>query len=341
MAKSATFQVKNNTNVFIGTEATMGTAVAAGGLLTELPVTDYSFSEIAAGGQTLNAAPFRVGGGLTQSNNMVKEQRHDRMYEVSVTFMCTDAAVKRVMLNMIEDGASGNISALIGSMPSTLDFKHNTSNAIPVSLVFRDLSHDADNDIVFRSCMATSMTFSGDIGSNGGIVMCTAVFQTAYAPTANTDLTYNNGSNVNVSAQQTMFNMHDISASSATPSGGSAEDLLLFSFELNIARTVTRVGFDSSSSFDPMGYALGGYEVTGSLNAKRDGESVSAIAEATSFALDIDTGVYQILAPTCLIDSASISFDDDGFKQVIPFRAVYSGATSSTIVSFAGSASDS
>lgn len=341
MAKSATFQVKNNTNVFIGTEATMGTAVIAGGLLTELPVTDYSFSEIAAGGQTLNVAPFRVGGGLTQSNNMVKEQRHDRMYEISVTFMCTDAAVKRVLLNMYEDGASGNISALIGSMPSTLVFQNGQSNAIPVSLVFRDLSHDADNDIVFRSCMATSMTFSGDIGSNGGIVMCTAVFQTAYAPTANTDLTYSNGSNVTVSAQQTMFNMHDISASTATPSGGSAEDLLLFSFELNIARTVTRVGFDSSSSFDPMGYALGGYEVTGSLNAKRDGESVSAIAEATSFALDIDTGVYQILAPTCLIDSASISFDDDGFKQVIPFRAVYSGATSSTIVSFAGAGGDS
>ena len=341
MAKSATFQLKNNTNVFIGTEATMGTAVAQSGLLTELPVTDYSFTEIGAGGQSLNVAPFRVGGGLTQSNNMVKEQRHDRMYEVSVTFMCTDAAVKRVMLNMIEDGASGNISALIGSMPSTLDFKHNTTNAIPVSLVFRDLSHDADNDIVFRSCMATSMTFSGDIGSNGGIVMCTAVFQTAYAPTANTDVAYNNGSNVTVSAQQTMFNMHDLSASTATPSGGSAEDLLLFSFELNIARTVTRVGFDSSSSFDPMGYALGGYEVTGSLNTKRDGESVTAIAEATSFALDIDTGVYQILAPTCLIDSASISFDEDGFKQVIPFRAVYSGATSSTIVSFAGAGGDS
>lgn len=341
MAKSATFQVKNNTNVFIGTESTMGTAVAQDGLLTELPVTDYSFTEIGAGGQTLNVAPFRVGGGLTQSNNMVKEQRHDRMYEVSVTFMCTDAAVKRVMLNMIEDGASGNISALIGSMPSTLVFQNGQSNAIPVSLVFRDLSHDADNDIIFRSCMATSLTFSGDIGSNGGIVMCTAVFQTAYAPTANTDVAYNNGSNVTVSAQQTMFNMHDISASTATPSGGSAEDLLLFSFELNIARTVTRVGFNSSSSFDPMGYALGGYEVTGSLNAKRDGESVTAIAEATSFALDIDTGVYQILAPTCLIDSASISFDEDGFKQVIPFRAVYSGATSSTIVSFAGSASDS
>jgi len=341
MAKSATFQVKNNTSVFIGTEATMGTAVVQGGLLTELPVTDYSFTEIGAGGQTLNVAPFRVGGGLTQSDNMVKEQRHDRMYEISVTFMCTDAAVKRVLLNMYEDGASGEISHLLGSMPTTLVYQNGVSNAIPVSLVFRDLSHDADNDIVFRSCMATSMTFSGDIGSNGGVVMCTAVFQTAYAPTANTDLAYNNGSNVNVSAQQTMFNMHDISASTATPSGGSAEDLLLFSFELNIARTVTRVGFDASSSFNPMGYALGGYEVTGSLNAKRDSESVSAIAEATSFALDIDTGVYQVKAPTCLIDSASISFDEDGFKQVIPFRAVYSGATSSVIFQFAGAGGDS
>ena len=340
MAKSPTFQVKNNTNVYIGTEATIGTAAVAGAALVELPATDYSFTELGAGGQTLNAAPFRVGGGLTQSDDMVKAQRHDRMYEVSVTFMCTDAATKRALLNLYEDGAvGGNLSVLIGSMPTTMVFKHNTSNAIPVSLIFRDLSHDADNDMVFKSCMCTSLSFAGGIGDNGGIVMCTATFITAYKPTANTDLSYS--SITAVSAQQTMFNMHDISASSATPSGGSAEDLLLYGFELNISRSVTRIGFDGSD-FNPMGYALGGYEVTGSLTAKRDGESVTAIAEGnTPFGLDIDTGVYQILAPTCLIDAASISFDEDGFKQVIPFRAVYTGATTSTIFSFAGTASDS
>tara|TARA_A100001201_G_scaffold143754_1_gene147221 strand:+ start:509 stop:1534 length:1026 start_codon:yes stop_codon:yes gene_type:complete len=340
MAKSATFQIKNNTNVYIGTEATMGTPSVADAALVELPVTDYSFSELGAGGQSLNVAPFRVGGGLTQSDDMVKAQRHDRMYEVSVTFMCTNAATKRVLLNLYEDGSvSNDLSVLIGSMPSTLLFEHGQPNTIPVSLIFRDLGHDSTSDMIFKSCMATSLTFSGDIGGNGGVVMCTAVFQTAYKPIASTDLAYS--SITTVSDQDTMFNMHDLSTTEITPSGGSAEDLLLYSFELNIARTVTRVGFDASTDFNPMGYALGGYEVTGSLNAKRDSESVTAIAEGnTPFALDLDTTVYQILAPTCFIDNASISFDEDGFKQVIPFRATYTGATTSTIFSFAGKTED-
>lgn len=334
MAKSTKFQIKSNTNVFIGTEATMGTAVVAGGAIVELPATDFSFSELAAGGQTLSVAPFRVGGGMTQSDDMVRAQRHDRMYEVSVTFMCTDAATKRVLLNLYEDGAvSGNLSVLLGSMPTTTLFEDGESNIVPVSLVFRDAAHDATTDMVFASCMCTSLAFSGDIGGNGGVVMCTAVFQTAYLPTT-TDLNYS--STTLVSAQSTMFNMHDLTKTEIN--AGSAEDLLLYSFELSIARAVSRIGFDPSSAFKPMGYSLGGYEVTGSLTVKRDVESVGAIPEATAFALDIDTGVYQILAPKCFVDAASISFDDDGFKQVIPFRATYTGATTATIFSFAGTA---
>lgn len=345
MAKSAKFQLKSNTNVFIGTEVTMGTAAVAGGALVELPATDFSFSELGAGGQTLSIAPFRVGGGLTQSDDMVRAQRHDRMYEVSVTFMCTDVATKRVLLNLYEDGASGGLSSLLGSMPTTMLFEDGASNAIPVSLIFRDSAHDATSDMVFRSCMATSLSFSGDIGGDGGVVMCTAVFQTAYLPTGGTDLSYS--SITAVSAQQDIFNMHDLVDTKVTPSGGSAEDLLMYNFEINIARPVTRIGFDSSSDFKPMGYALGGYEVTGSLTVKRDAESISAIAENTSFALAINTKndssaiIYQLSAPTCLIDAASISFDDDGFKQVIPFRATYTGATTSKIFEFSGAAGDS
>ena len=46
----------------------------------------------------------------------------------------------------------------------------------------------------------------------------------------------------------------------------------------------------------------------------------------------------QITAPTAKLDTSSINFDDDGFKQVIPFRCVYTGATSNTIVSIATTA---
>ena len=121
--------------------------------------------------------------------------------------------------------------------------------------------------------------------------------------------------------------MHDLTVETL-----NGEDLLLYSFELAIARPVNRIGFDNGSNFRPQGYALGGYEVTGSLTCKRDAESTDAIDTATPVALDLDTGVFQITAPKCMIDTSAISYDDDGWKQTIPFRCVYSGATTSTIV---------
>ena len=109
----------------------------------------------------------------------------------------------------------------------------------------------------------------------------------------------------------------------------------MYGFELAIARPVNRIGFDNGSNFKPMGYALGGYEVTGSLTCKRDAESLEAIDTdmASPAVFDFNTTVYRIQAPKVMIDAAAISLDDDGWKQTIPFRCVYSGATTSTIVS--------
>ena len=337
---SANFQTTSNTTVLIGTEVTMGTPAVAGCAAVEMPCTEYSFTDIGSGGQSLDVAPLRTGaGGQTQSDDMVKARRHDRMYEVSITFHCTDLATKRVTKNLFEDGAAGEIASLIGSMPTTSKFADNVSNVIPVSIIITNGGHNApagtDKDMVFTSCMCTGLTFSGDIGSNGGVVMCTATFVTAYLPTATTNLNYTVATAV--SAQQTMFNMHDLQT---TEFGG--QDLVLHGFEIGIQRPVTRISFQDGADFKPYGYALGGYEVTGSLTCKRDNLSLVASAEGNStVALDLDTTVYQILAPTCMNDQSSVSFDEDGWKMTLPFRAVYTGATTSTIFSFAGTGSDS
>ena len=337
---SVNFQTTSNTRVLIATEVTMGTPAVASCAAVAMPCTEYSFTDIGSGGQTLDVAPSRSGiGGQTQSDDMVKARRHDRMYEVSITFHCTDLATKRVLLNLFEDGASGEISKLLGSMPTTSKFAHNVSNAVPVGIVIENGGHNAPagdaKDMVFTSCMCTGLTFSGDIASNGGVVMCTATFTTGYLPTATTNVSYTVATAI--SAQSTVFKMHDLQTTSF---GG--QDLVLHAFELNIARPVTRVSFQDGSSFNPYGYSLGAYEVTGSLTCKRDDLSLTASAEGQStVALDLDTGVYQILAPTCMNDQSSVNFDDDGWKMTLPFRAVYSGATTSTIVSFAGTASDS
>ena len=325
MALSTAFQTKQNTNVVIGTEVTMGTATVAAGTTIEMPVTDYSFDEIHK--HSLSVAPPRTGSGaFTQSDDMVKWQRHDRMFDISITFHSTAQAINRVCLALFGDGDGTN--TLIGSMPSVVDFRDGQSNAVPVTLWFENSAHaGVGTDLYFTSCICTGLTLSGDIASNGGVVMATATFQTGYAPTEGA-LTFTGGTHTLLTAQTTMFNMHDLTVETL-----NEQDLLLYGFELAIARPVNRIGFDNGSNFKPMGYSIGGYEVTGSLTCKRDAESTDAIDTSTPVALALSAGdVYQIDAPKVYVEGSGISFDDDGWKQTIPFRCTYSGATTSTIV---------
>ena len=328
MAKSGTFQTKQNTTVRIVTEAQMGTTPTDSAYLT-MPITDFSFSEIKK--HSLSVAPPRAGAGaFTQSDDMVKWQRHDRMFDVSVTFHATAQSIDRICLALFGDGSTPN--ALLGSMPSITAYSHGTSNAVPVTMLFENSAHDGDTvDMYFTSCLCTGLTLSGDIGSNGGVVMGTATFQTAYKPTeAALSLS---GSETTLSAQATMFNMHDLQTTTL-----DGEDLLLYSFDLNIARPVNRIGFDSGNSFRPMGYSVGGYEVTGSLTCKRDGEVDDAIDNEAGMALDIDTTVFQVSASKVFVDEAGISFDDDGWKQTIPLRFTYDSAATSNAVVTIGTA---
>ena len=328
MALSTAFQTKQNTRVIIGTEATVGTAALATADSIEMPVTDYSFDEIHK--HSLSVAPPRTGSGaFTQSDDMVKWQRHDRMFDISITFHGTAQAINRVCLTLFEDGNGTN--TLQGDMPDTTSFVDGASNIVPVTLWFENSSHAGEGtDMYFTSCLCTGLTMNGDIGSNGGVVMCTATFQTAYAPTEGA-LTFSGGGGTHtvISDQTTMFNMHDLTVETL-----NTEDLLLYGFELAIARPVNRIGFDNGSNFKPQGYALGGYEVTGSLTCKRDAESTDAIDTSTPVALALSAGdVFQIDAPKVYADTSAINFDDDGWKQTIPLRFTYdSAATSSTIV---------
>ena len=338
MAKSTAFQTKSNSKVTIGTEVTMGTACLAAGSTLEMPCTDYSFSELAS--HTLDAAPFRVGGGSAQNDEMVRASRHNRMYEVSLTFQASVQAVDRICLALFGD--TGSPRDLIGSMPAATTYKHGVASIVPVTLHFEDAAHaGTGTDLHFISCMCTSFSLAGDIGSNGGMVTGTATFVTGYAPVESA-LTFTGGTHVLMTSHAAFFNMHDLTTT--TINSGSAEDLVLYSFELNIAREVNRIGFDTAGNgFRPHGYVVGGYEVTGSLTVKRDEESKSAISFADTAvpvgALDLDTGVFQIQAPKMLIDTASINFDDDGWKTVIPFRCTYdAAATSNTVVSIATAA---
>ena len=329
MAKSVAFQTNTNSSVVIGTEVTPGTATLAAGVTLEMPVTEYSFSDLNK--HSLGIAPFRSGiGGMTQSDDMVKWQRHDRMHEISITFHCSPKAIDRVCLALFGDGTTPNI--LLGSMPTEVQshVKFGVGNITPVTLWFENASHAGlGSDLYFTSCMCTSFTMSGDLASNGGVVMGTATFVTGFAATEGA-LTFTGGTHELVTVHTSLFNMHDMTTAQTL----DGEDLVLYSFEVTIARDVQRIGFDQGNAFRPAGYAVGGYEVTGSLTCKRDDEIAAAIDNTAGMALELDTGVFHISAPKVFVDESTINFDDDGWKQVVPFRCTYdNAATSNTVIS--------
>ena len=328
MAKSGTFQTKQNTTVRIITESSMGTTPTDSAYIT-MPVTDFTFDDIQK--HSLGQAPARTGvGGMAMSDDMVKWTQHDRMFEMSLTFHATAQAIDRVCLALFGDGSTP--IALLGSMPSVTAYSHGTSNAVPVTLLFENSAHDGDTvDMYFTSCMCTGLTLTGDIASNGGVVMGTATFVTAYKPTESAISL--SGSETTLSAQATMFNMHDLATTTL-----DGEDLLLYSFDVSISRAVNRVGFDSSNDFRPMGYAVGAYEVTGNLTCKRDGEVDDAINNTAGMILDLDTTVFQITGAKVFVDTVGISFDDDGWKQTIPLVFTYDSAATSNAVITIGTA---
>ena len=334
MAKSTAFQTGTNSSMVIGTEVTPGTACLAAGVTLEMPVTEYSFSELNK--HSLGVAPFRSGiGGMTQSDDMIKWQRHDRMHEISITFHCSPKAIDRICLALFGDGSTPNV--LLGSMPTEVQshVKHGVANITPVTLWFENAGHAGlDTDMFFTSCMCTSFTMSGDVASNGGVVMGTATFVTGYKATE-AALTFTGGTHELVTVHTALFNMHDMTTAQSL----DTEDLVLYSFELNISRSVSRISFDQGNDFRPHGYAIGGYEVTGSLTCQRDGEVVDAIDNEAGMVLSLDTGVFHITAPKVFVDESSIGFDEDGWKQVIPFRCTYdNAATTNTVVSIATAA---
>lgn len=333
MAKSAVFQTNQASHLIVGTESTFGTKVATDGTRITLATTEFSYSEVAA--HTLGIAPFRNGVGQTQSTEMVRAQRHDRMYEINFTFLGSAQAINRMCLAMFGDDDGAN--ALVGAMPTVTHISSNGGGSIPVSLHFeKGASTAADTAITFRSAMCTSFTLQGDIAANGGVIMGSCTFVTGFAPT-NANISFSGGTSVSVNNQSNFFNMHDLSTTTITPSGGSAQDLVLYSFELNISRPVNRIGFDTASNtFNPLGYVVGGYDVTGSMVVKRDVESSDAITYADTAEpvaqVDIGDGTFQVLAPKAIIDTASINFDDDGWKTVIPFRCTYNAAATTNSV---------
>ena len=318
MAISPGFQTKNDVNVYIGTEVTMGTAtVPATGTWHSVPVTDYSISDIQA---PLSVAPQRSNSFGQQESGAVHD-RTTQMFEISLTMQGTAGVLDRLCGAMYED--SDGINALLGSSPVTSTFQDGVSNTVPVTILFENGGAGAA-DLQYVSCMMTGMELSYGVGSDGGALKATATFVTAYEPTETAIAT----PSTITATEGVSFNFYDLTVHTL-----NSEDLLMHDFSLSISRPVNRVSWQSASNYAPHGYSIGGYEVSGSLSCKRDAESQAVPTNTSSgITLALSDGTFQVDAPDCMVESVSTDLADEGWKQSFTFRCFYNDAAESNAI---------
>ena len=148
----------------------------------------------------------------------------------------------------------------------------------------------AAEGIKIAGCVVSDLSLSGDLGTNGGNLNMSGNYFSGFANPLSTgtilEQTFN-GTWVEPDAG-VFFNMGSLSTKQLDVEGAD-QDLILKSFNLNIANGVNRVG--SNTNGDAEAYAFPEYVITGDITVKYDDEiSLSAADNVVQHFLDGNTG---------------------------------------------------
>ncbi len=212
----------------------------------------------------------------------------------------------------------------------TAGYKHDsTSSPATFNIRFIDAGADATlHNVVCRGCVGTGFTLSEDIGSEGGELVCTISWATAYMPDnasdqADDDITsaeYDTG---------TPKNIRSLASGSSGINGGALEELVIQSWELSVQRTIERIHYADTTggSYEPFGYAMTApFEITGSITAIRNDDVHDLLVKFyDSNTVDIniqETSNFAIALDKCLINEPSIDNGGAVLTETIPFTVV-------------------
>tara|TARA_R110002020_G_scaffold237137_1_gene449452 strand:+ start:11675 stop:12757 length:1083 start_codon:yes stop_codon:yes gene_type:complete len=206
----------------------------------------------------------------------------------------------------------------------------------------------AAEGIKLTGCVVSDMTLTGDLGANGGNLSMSGNYYSGFANPISTGTVLEqtfDGTWVEPDAG-VFFNMGSLSTKQLEVDGAN-QDMILKSFNLNIANGVNRVG--SNTNGDAEAYAFPEYTVTGDITLKYDGEfSLSAADNVVQSFLDGNTctlalkfGDGTVSAVTEMNILAEVQFTGDptqdisenGIFWTIPFECVQNSSTEALKIS--------
>jgi len=245
-----------------------------------------------------------------------------KMWTFDTTLRGTPTSVLLATEAVFEDGASEAV--LDNDYTFNLNgYKNGSSNSTATfDIRFEDGGADTTlNNLVCNGCVGTGFTLSEDIGSEGGELVVTISWATAYIPQYGSDAitngTYDEG---------TPKNIRNLSLTSSEI--GSGNDMVIQSWELSVQRTIERVHYKdiTSGTFAPFGYVMtGAFEITGSMTVIRNDDVHDLLAsfyDSGTVDIGIAGSSFTIALDYCLLGESSIDNGGAVLTNTIPFTVV-------------------
>ena len=334
MAQATNYFPSQNVSVWYEKEDKVGrsqddTVDNAG--LTKLQTTSFTIPEA--------SFPVEYSAQRTGTFTMTASQGHHaqgtKVFTFDTTLRGTPKSVLLATEAVFEDASSEAVLNNDYTFP-TAGYKHDsTSSPATFNIRFIDAGADATkHNIVCRGCVGTGFTLSEAIGSEGGELVVTINWATAYVPDnssaqADDDITsaaYDTGTPKNIR-----------SLASASCLIDSGNEMVIQSWELSVNRTLERIHYADSTDggYEPFGYAMvGGFEVTGSMTVIRNDDVHDLLAKFyDSNTVDIniaESSNFAIALDKCFLNEPSIDNGGAVLTETIPFTVVGADDISST-----------
>ena len=328
MAQATNYFPSQGVELYYQKEAVVGTSPDDADII-KLQATSFTIPEASA---PVEYSSQRSGSFVTQAS-----QGHhgegNKLWTFDTVFKGTLKAVRLATEALFEDGGSDGTAILMNtySFPTT-SYKDGES-ANTFEFRFEQAGADsAYNNVKVNGCVATGMTLTQDIGSEGGELVCTINWATGYYPTyVNTAL-----GGTSVHDTDVARNIRNLNAPNTVI---DSEELVVQSWEISATRTIERVHYQNTTSGDykPFGYSMtGGFEITGSMTVIRNDDIYDMIAKfrdgnTANLSIGESSGTnFAVLCPKIYINESTIDNGGAVLTQSIPFTAVADNDMSSS-----------
>jgi len=327
MAQATNFFPSQGVELYFQKEGVVGTSPDDADLI-KLQATSFTIPEASA---PVEISSQRAGSFVTQESQG-NHAEGTKLWTFDTVFKGTLRAVRLATEALFEDGGSDGTAFLMNTYTFPTTSYKDGESANTFEFRFEQAGADNDyNNVKVNGCIATGMTLAEDIGSEGGELVCTINWATAYYPTyVNTAL-----GGTSVHDTDTPRNIRNLNAPNTVI---DSEEIVLQSFEISATRTIERVHYQNTTSGDykPFGYVMtGGWEITGSLTAIRNDDIYDMIAKfrdgnTANLSIGESGGTnFAILCPKIYINEPTIDNGGAVLTQTIPFTAVANNDMSS------------